>query len=174
MPKKAYLSAHFQPSELKHKYLTSKDPVEARRWGLIWKVAVGWTIKNSAIALGINYQYAKKNVKKYNELGAEGIKNRQQKSRAHRRGKQPLLNPEQWQKLIAALRQRPADVKIWTVSKVARWIEKETQRQKVSNQRGLDYLKKCGYSWQKPRYRPKKGEAQAQREFKKQLPLKVK
>ena len=68
MPKKAYLSAHFQPSELKHKYLSSKDPVEARRWGLIWKVAVGWTIKNSAIALGINYQYAKKIVKKYNEL----------------------------------------------------------------------------------------------------------
>jgi transposase len=64
--------------------------------------------------------------------------------------------------------------RIWTVSKVARWIEKETQRQKVSNQRGLDYLKKCGSSWQKPRYRPKKGEAQAQREFKKQLPLKVK
>ncbi len=69
MPKKAYLSAHFQPSELKHKYLTSQDPVEARRWGLIGKVAVGWTIKNSAIALGINYQYAKNIVKKYNELG---------------------------------------------------------------------------------------------------------
>jgi transposase len=128
MPKKAYLSAHFQPSELKHKYLTSKDPVEARRWGLIWKAVVGWTIKNSAIALGINYQYAKKIVKKYNKLGVEGIKNRKQKSRAHRRGKQPLLNPEQWQKLIAALRQRPADGGIWTVSKVARWIEKETQR----------------------------------------------
>ena len=165
MPKKAYLSAHFQPSELKHKYLTSKDPVEARRWGLIWKVAVGWTIKNSAITLGINYQYAKKIVKKYNESGAEGIKNRKQKSRAHRRGKQPLLNPEYWQKLIAALRSIPADVGIWTVSKVARWIEKETQRQKVSNQRGWDYLKKCGYSCPKPISRHKKGEAQAQREF---------
>ena len=146
MPKKAYLSAHFRPSELKHKYLSSKDPVEARRWGLIWKVGVGWTIKNSTIALGINYQYAKKIVKKYNELGAKGIKNRKQKSRAHRRGKQPLLNAEQWQKLIAALRQRPADGGIWTVSKVARWIEKETQREKLSNQRGWDYLKKCGYS----------------------------
>ena len=85
-------------------------------------------------------------VKKYNELGVEGIKNRKQKSLAHRREKQPLLNPEHWQKLIAALRQRPADGGIWTVSKVARWIEKETQREKVSNLRGWDYLKKCGYS----------------------------
>jgi len=146
MAKKAYLSAHFQPSELKHKYLTSKDPVEARRGGLIWKVAVGWTIKNSAIALGINYQYAKKIVNKYNELGAQGIKNRKQKSLAHRRGKQPLLNPEQWQKLIAALRQKPADGGICRAPKVARWREKETQRKKLSNHRGWDYLKKCGYS----------------------------
>ncbi|MEG3958149.1 helix-turn-helix domain-containing protein [Microcoleus sp. herbarium2] len=130
MPKKAYLSAHFQPSELKHKYLTSKGPVEARRWGLIWKVALGWTIKNRAIALEINYQYAKKIVKKSNELGAEEITNRQQKTLAHRQGKLSLLNPEQWQKSIAALRQKPADVGIWAVSKVAKWIEKETQRQK--------------------------------------------
>ena len=64
----------------------------------------------------------------------------------HLRGKQPLLNPEQWQELIAALRQRPADGGIWTVSKVARWIEQETQREKVSNLRGWDYLKKSGYS----------------------------
>jgi hypothetical protein len=41
MPKKPYLSAHFQPSKLKHKYLTDKDPVEARRWGFILKAAVG-------------------------------------------------------------------------------------------------------------------------------------
>ena len=72
------------------------------------------------------------------------------------------------------MRQRPADVGIWAVSKVARWIEKETQRQKVSNQRGWDYLKKWASSWQKPRYRHKKGEAQGQRQFKKKLPLKVK
>ena len=91
-------------------------------------------------------RYAKNLVKKYNKLGAEGIKNHKQKSLAHRRGKQPLLNPEHWQKLIAALRQIPADGGIWREPKVARWREKETQREKLSNQRGWDYLKKCGSS----------------------------
>ena len=110
MPKKAYLSAHFQPSELKHKYLSSKDPVEARRWGLIWKVAVGWTIKNTTIALGINYQYAKKIVKKYNELGAKGIKNRKQKKSSASAGKTTLIKSGTMAKINSS-----------TVAKTCRW-----------------------------------------------------
>ena len=39
MPKKAYLANHLNANELKEKYLTSQDPVEARRWHILWKVA---------------------------------------------------------------------------------------------------------------------------------------
>ena len=58
MPKKAYLSSHFSSDELKQKYLKSQDSIESRRWHLLWKVSLGWTIKNSAVAIGINYDYA--------------------------------------------------------------------------------------------------------------------
>jgi transposase len=75
---------------------------------------------------------------------------------------------------VTQLRSRPADGGIWTGPKVARWIEKETQREKVANQRGWDYLKKCNYSWQKPRPKHQKGTQKAQEEFKQELPLKVK
>ncbi|OLT60669.1 hypothetical protein BJP37_18290, partial [Moorena bouillonii PNG] len=44
--------------ELKKRYRASLDPVEARRWHLLWKFSLGWTIKNAAVAVGINYQYA--------------------------------------------------------------------------------------------------------------------
>jgi transposase len=142
MPKKAYLATHFPTDILKQKYRTTKDPVEARRWGLLWKISLGWTIKDSAIALGIHYQYAKKILKSYNELGSEGLKNQKQTSVPHRRGKPPLLDQQQYAKLIEQLQQRPEDGGIWTGAKVARWIEKETQREKVSKQRGWDYLKK--------------------------------
>ncbi len=50
----------------------------------------------------------------------------------HRRGKEPLLKEEQLQKLKEELKKRPADGEIWTGPKVARWIEKETGREKVS------------------------------------------
>jgi molybdenum-dependent DNA-binding transcriptional regulator ModE len=76
MPKKAKLENHLNVEELKQKYKISQDTVEARRWNLLWKIALGWTIKNSALAVGIDYEYAKKIVKKYNESGVEGVKNK--------------------------------------------------------------------------------------------------
>ncbi|MEP0883703.1 hypothetical protein NDI49_19295 [Trichocoleus sp. ST-U3] len=57
MPKKAHLANHYSSEELKQKYLKSQEAVESRRWHLLWKISVGWTIKNSAIAVGINYDY---------------------------------------------------------------------------------------------------------------------
>jgi hypothetical protein len=75
MPKKAYLSSHLSSDELKQKYLKSQDSIESRRWHLLWKVSLGWTIKNSAVAIGINYDYAKEIVSKYNHLGEKGVEN---------------------------------------------------------------------------------------------------
>ena len=174
MPKKAYLANHFNSHELKQKYLKSQDSVESRRWGVLWKVSLGWTIKNSALALGIDYQYAKKIVKRYNELGAEGVKNQRKATRNHRRGKPPLLNDQQLHSLTTALKESPIDAGIWTGPKVARWIEKETQIEKVGNQRGWDYLKKCDYSWQRPRPKHRACDEKSQQEFKENLPIKVK
>jgi len=174
MSKKAYLANHFNADELKQKYLTTPDPVEARRWHVLWKVSLGWNLKNSAIAVGLDYQYVKKIVKKYNELGASGVKNQRKKPSNHRRGRTPLLNDQQLQKLIKELRELPEAGGLWTGPKVAQWIKKETEVDKVANQRGWDYLKKCNYSWQKPRPKHRLGEHQAQQEFKQNLPLKVK
>lgn len=51
MPKKAYLAEHLSWDELRSRYRTCQDPVEVRRWHLLWKISLGWTIKNAAIAL---------------------------------------------------------------------------------------------------------------------------
>jgi molybdenum-dependent DNA-binding transcriptional regulator ModE len=83
MPKKANLENHLNVQELKQKYKISQDTVKARRWQLLWKIALGWTIKNSALAVGIDYEYAKKIVKKYNESGVEGVKNKRKEAQPH-------------------------------------------------------------------------------------------
>lgn len=174
MPKRAYLANHLGVEEIKKKYRSSKDPVETRRWHVIWLVASGRTMTDSAAAVGLDYQYVKKIIKKYNELGIEGVNNRLKIEQIHRRGKAPLLNEEQFQKLVAQLRSKPADGGIWTGPKVARWIEQETGREKVAPQRGWDYLKKCNYSWQRPRPKHRLGDKTAQEKFKAELPIKVK
>ncbi|MEB3281827.1 MAG: IS630 family transposase [Lyngbya sp.] len=174
MPKKAALANHYSCEELKQKYLKSKDGVESRRWHLLWKVSLGWTIKNSAVAVGISYEYGKEIVKKYNNLGEKGVENLKNKKRLHRGAKPALLSEEELKKLSQELESRPLDGGIWTGPKVARWIEKEKGMKKVWNQRGWDYLKKLKYSWQTPRPKHNKGNQIEQEEFIKNLPQKVK
>lgn len=57
---------------------------------------------------------------------------------------------------------------------MARWIEQETQVEKVWHQRGWDYLKKLKYSWQSPRPKHRKGCQIEKEQFIHSLPLKVK
>lgn len=176
MPKKAYIADHLSISELATRYKKCQDPVESRRWHLLWRIASGLTIQASALIVGVHYQYGKKVLKKYNEEGEEGVKNRRKiaKKEEHTGGKKPLLNKEQLGELAEALKEKPADGGIWTGAKVARWIEKKTGREKVWEQRGWDYLKKLGYSWQRPRPKHKKGDEEAQKEFKEnRLPKRV-
>lgn len=39
MPKKADLASHLSSRNLKQKYLFSQEPVESRRWHLLWKIS---------------------------------------------------------------------------------------------------------------------------------------
>ena len=88
-------------------------------------------------------------------------------------GKVALLSDEQFEKLTQALESKPSDGGIWTGVKVARWIEKETGKARVWNQRGWDYLKKSKYSWQRPRRKHNKGDLVEQNLFKQNLPVLV-
>ena len=165
MPKKAHLETHLRKEELKLSYLQASDPVESRRWHLLWLVSSGWTLKKAAMAIGINYDYAKNILGNYNQQGVVTLKNRRKMPRVH--GLRALLNGEALEKLRQALKSRPADGGIWTGPKVADWIAQETGREKVWPQRGWDYLKRLNYSPQRPRPKHKKGDEAAQVAFKK-------
>ena len=174
MSLKASLANHFSCEQLKQKYFSSSDSVESRRWHLLWKVSCGWTIKNSALAVGISYSYAKKIIKQYNDFGENALLNGHKKPKPYSGGKKPLLTDKQFQKLIEQLESKPSDGGVWTGPKVARWIENETGKQKVWNQRGWDYLKKCKYSWLRPRPKHQKGDPVKQQKFKQNFVKKVK
>lgn len=98
--------------------------------------------------------------------------NLQKNSRKHTGGKKSLLTEKQLEKLAVVLESRPSDGGIWTGTKVARWLEKETGVEKVWHQRGWDYLKKLHYSWH-PRAKHHQADKFAQVVFKQNLPLRV-
>jgi transposase len=121
MPKKIQLVKHLSRAELKEKYWQSADRRESRRWHLLWKIAGGWTIKDSALAVGLDYEYARRIVSKYNQQGIEAVSNK--KKTVTRAGRPPLLTRAQLESLAVALKGRPSDGGVWTGPKVAKWIE---------------------------------------------------
>lgn len=165
MGRKLQLKSHYSATELKARYRACCDPVEARRWQLIWLVSEGKTLTASAQAIAFNYDYAREIVHSYNAYGAEGLRNRRKDSRTGKT--RALLSKQQCEALDQRLQSPPDDGGVWSGPKVAQVIAKMTGRDHVWPQRGWDYLKLLGYSCQEPRPRHTKAEASAQTAFKK-------
>lgn len=158
------LAPHLTSDELKTRYQRSKDPVESRRWHLLWLVSQQWYLIDAAASVGVSYSYARQVVRAYNNDGlsaiANGRRGRVVRSRA-------LLDQQGQQELEQALQSPPADGGLWSGPKVAQWIAQKTGRAHVYPQRGWDYLKRLGYSAQRPRPRHARADRAAQEAFKK-------
>ncbi|MEM6717558.1 MAG: winged helix-turn-helix domain-containing protein [Cyanobacteria bacterium P01_C01_bin.147] len=165
MPRKLHLAPHYSSTELKARYRASTDPVESRRWHLLWLVSEQTTLTDAARAVGLNYDYARTIVGDYNLDGAAGLRNRRKAKRPHQR--RSLLTAAQWEELKARLAVPPADGGLWSGPKVAGVIAELTGREKVWPQRGWDYLKRLEQSLQVPRPRHRQGDPEAQAAFKK-------
>lgn len=166
MGRKLQLTSHHEVGELKARFRRCPDPVEARRWQLIWQVSKGQSLTAAAKSIGFNYDYARDIVKAYNTKGSEGLRNRRRDSRPHSKSR-ALLDEAQRHALKQRLQTPPPDGGVWSGPKVAQEIAQMTGREHVWPQRGWDYLKWLGYSCQAPRPRHQKADAVAQSAFKK-------
>ena len=170
MPRKLKLENHYSSEELKERYRSTPDPVESRRWHLVWLVSTEHTLTSAAQVVGLNYDYAREIVSSYNADQAEGLRNRRKDKRPQGGGK-ALLNAGQREELKQKLLSPPEDGGLWSGPKVAKEMAKMLGREKVWPQRGWDYLKLLGYSHQRPRPRHAKASVVEQESFKKKLVL---
>ena len=58
MGRKLYIEEHRSAEELKTLYQKSKDPVESRRYHLLWLVKQDYTLVEAAQIVGMNYSYS--------------------------------------------------------------------------------------------------------------------
>jgi transposase len=165
MTRIAHLEPYLSAAELKERYREATNPIEVRRWHLLWLIALSKTIKEAAAVLGINYDYARAIVKSYNQQGETAIHLKKQPP--NKRPTHALLNTLQLEELRLSLAGE-SDVRgLWTGQKIPLWIAKKIGREQIGKQRGWEYLKKCGYSPQRPRPRHKNGDKIEQEAFKK-------
>jgi transposase len=97
MTRIAHLEPYLSAAELKHRYRSATNPSEARRWHLLWLIAHSKTIKEAAAVLGINYDYARRIVKSYNQQGEIAIHLKKQPPK--KRPSHALLNTLQLEEL---------------------------------------------------------------------------
>ena len=165
MARKIPVCSHLSAAELKERYQTNTDPVESRRFHLLWLLPQDYPLTQAVRVVGLNRDYGYDLVRRYNQHGPKGLRNGRL-TRANV-GRKPLLTQSQQEALRQRLKTPPDDGGQWSGPKVARWIAQTAGRPRVGNQRGWDYLKRVHFSWQRPRPRHAKGNSEAQDAFKK-------
>src|SRR4051812_36002242 len=176
------LAAHLSPAELGQRYRAARSPVERSHLQIVWLLSRGRGEREVARVTGYGRRWVGEVARRYDEGGPDGLGDRRRGNagatpllggadgaapRAPRPGAPPPGRP--WPGRQGA---PPADGGLWTGPKVATWMAARLGRE-VWPQRGWDYLKKLGYSAQRPRPRHAKAASpEEQAAYKKSWPPK--
>src|SRR3954451_13501945 len=140
------VAGHLSAAELGRLYRAARDRVERGHLQVVWLLAQGRGRGEVARIMGLGGCWVTAIVRRYNEAGPDGLGDR----RRGNAGAKPLLGAEDEAALRAALAAPPSDGGLWTGPKGATWMAAR-RAPRVWPHRGWDYLKKRGYSPQRPR-----------------------
>lgn len=161
------VAAHLSVAELQAGYRSSKDAKLARHFQVIWLLAQGRTVAETARLTGFVRRWVEELVVRYNRFGPSSLGDRRRGNGA----RPTILTPE----ILAMLRERvkspPDGGGVWTAKKVAAVIATRLGRDRVAEQRGWEALRAIGWTIQRPRPRHVRAASpEAQEEFKKSSP----
>ena len=162
MPQRLHLADHLSEPELAERYRSAARPVEMRHWQVIWLLAKGWRTADIAEATDYSVVWIRKLCHRYNEGGPEAMRD----GRRNNPGQTPLLDDEGRAELKRAIEtESPPGGGEWNGPKTAEWMTQYLGRP-VGPVRGWEYLRRLGYSPQRPRPRHEEADAEAQRAYK--------
>jgi transposase len=161
MPRRLTAAPHLPPEELERRYRAARDPVARTHWQIVWLVAVGRACPEVAAIVGYSVDWVRAVLGRYNREGPAGLGDR----RHANPGAAPLLTSGQQEELRVALAGPAPDDGLWTCRAVADWIGARVGRT-VHEARGWEYLRRLGFSPQRPRPRATAADPAAQEAFK--------
>jgi transposase len=156
------LAPHLSLDELEQRYRRADDPVARSQWQIVWLLAGGTATAAAARSTGYSVNWIREVARRYRETGPAGIGDR----RHANPGARPLLDTAQQAQLQAALAGPAPDGGLWTCRSVAAWMSAVLGRP-VSTQRGWEWMRRLGFTPQRPRPRATRADAEAQAAFKK-------
>ena len=140
---------HLSVAELRAGYRGSGDATLARHFQVIWLLAQGRTVAETARLTSFVPRWIEELLVRYNVFGPSSLGDRRRGNGA----KATILTAE----VLAVLRERvkrpPDDGGVWSSRKVAAVMATELGLTKVAEQRGWEALRAIGWTIQRPRPR---------------------
>jgi transposase len=153
---------HLALDELERRYRRATDPVARSQWQMVWLLSGDTPTAEVARVTGYSVPWVREIARRYREDGPAGIGDR----RHGNPGAPPLLDAGQQAALRAALGGPGPDGGIWTCRQVAAWIAAAIGRP-VDVARGWEWMRRLGFTPQRPRPRETRADPEAQAAFKK-------
>jgi transposase len=161
MTQRMTIVPHLSLDELEQRYRRANDPVARSQWQILWLLAGGMPTAEVARVTSYSVRWVQEIARRY-RAGPEAIGDR----RHTNPGAPPLLDAAQQAQLHAALGGPAPDGGIWTCRSVAAWMSQMLGRP-VSEQRGWEWMRRLGFTPQRPRPRETRADPEAQAAFKK-------
>jgi transposase len=147
------IAPHMTVAELEQRYRQAGDPVARSQWQMLWLLAGGMATAEVARVTGYSVRWVQEIARRYRaDPAAIG-------DRRH-------TNLKQQERLRTALCGPAPDGGIWSCRSVAGWMS-QTLGRPVSTQRGWEWMRRLGFTPQRPRPRETRANPAAQEAFKK-------
>lgn len=146
MPKRISIEKHLSTEQLEQFYRQTRNGVESRQCQIIWLLAQGKKTEEVEEITGYSRTWIYALVKRYNQLGIEGLCDRRSKNK----GATALINDVEQAQLWQALQGKAPDGGLWNGRKVADWLTSLTG-QIVTRQRGWEILRQMTFRLRVPR-----------------------
>lgn len=162
MARPLIVAPHLSVAELERRYRRARDPVLRSHYQIVWLLARGASVAGVAQVTGYSAGWVRKLAARYRSGGPDALGDR----RHANPGAAPLLDAAAQTDLRAALAGPAPDGGLWTGTKVAAWMGGRVGRP-VGERRGWEWLRRLGFTPQRPRPRETRADAAAQAAFKK-------
>ena len=161
MPRRLAVAPHLDPGELRRR-ARAAPAADRVRWLAVRLVAEGRPATAVGPLVGFSPEWVRALVRRYNAGGPSTLAD----GRRGNAGARALLDAGQREELRAALAGPAPGGGIWTCRSVAAWIGQRAGRP-VAEQRGWEWMRRLGFTPQRPRPREERADPEAQAAFKK-------
>lgn len=121
MPKILTLKNHLTKKQLRRKYLSCQHSQEKKRWQALSLIAEGEVANTVAETLGMSSGWISNTVRRYNEGGVAGIKNKSKNQDSK------TLTADQIKALDAEIESgKTTDERLWSATQIKRWVLDKT------------------------------------------------